>query len=85
MESVFEVSFNTHQGSLDFEVAQVAFLEDDKGNDYKALKWEGDAPAGHHRSGKLYFEAVKEGAGKVALRIEGVYGVPERVFEWGLK
>lgn len=85
MESVFEVSFNTHQGSLDFEVAQVAFLEDDKGNDYKALKWEGDAPTGHHRSGKLYFEAVKEGAGKVALRIEGVYGVPERVFEWGLK
>ncbi len=79
---VFQVSINTHQGSLDYDFAKVSTLETSSGGNYTALKWDG-ATGGHHLSGTLTFPSVGQ-TNLLRLTIRGVYGVPERVFEWNL-
>jgi hypothetical protein len=49
------------------------------------LKWTGDPPAGHHRSGVLEFPAIAKGAKSIKLYIKNIAGVPERTFEWKLE
>jgi hypothetical protein len=80
----FDVSMNTHRGSLDFDLAEISLLEDDKGNVYKPLSWEGSSPGGHHRNGTLTFPELKEKSRSIKLTIRDVYDVPERIFEWEL-
>jgi hypothetical protein len=80
----FEISINTHQGSLDFDLTKISFLEDDKGNIYRPLSWDGSPPGGHHRFGTLTFPKLKERTKFIKLTIKDVYNVPERVFEWEL-
>lgn len=79
----FEVSLNTHSGSLDFDVAEAAVLEDGSGESYAPLEWRGDPPGGHHRSGTLVFPAPED-PGELKLTIRDVRGAPERVFAWKL-
>ena len=81
----FDVSINTHQGDLDFDLTKIAVLKDANGALYEPLKWEGDPPEGHHRSGALSFPKLKEKTKFMELTIKNVYGVPERVFKWELK
>ncbi len=80
----FDVSMNTHQGSLDSDLTKISFLEDDKGNIYQPLSWEGSPPGGHHRSGTLSFPRLSEKTKFIKLIIKNVYDVPERVFKWEL-
>lgn len=80
----FDVAITTHQGSLDFDLTKISFLEDDKGNLYQAVSWEGSPPGGHHRSGTLSFPKFKEKTKFIKLTIKKVNNVPERVFEWNL-
>ncbi len=80
----FDVSMNTHQGSLDSDLTKISFLEDDKGNIYQPLSWEGSPPGGHHRSGTLSFPRLSEKTRFIKLIIKNVYNVPERVFKWKL-
>lgn len=80
----FDISLTTHQGSLDFDLAQVSVLEDDKGNVYQPLNWEGSPPGGHHRNGTLSFPRLSEKTEYIKLTIRNVDGVPERVFRWEL-
>ncbi len=80
----FDVSMDTHQGSLDFDLTKISLLEDDKGNIYKPLSWEGPSPGGHHRSGRLSFPGLSEKTKFIKLIIKNVYDVPERVFKWEL-
>jgi len=80
----FDVSMNTHQGSLDLDLTKISFLEDDKGNMYQPLSWEGSPPGGHHRSGTLGFPRLREKTKFIKLIIKSVYDVPERVFKWEL-
>jgi hypothetical protein len=82
--SKFDISLSTHQGALDFDLAQICLLEDDKGNVYKPLSWEGSPPGGHHRNGTLTFSKLKEKSRFIKLTIRNVYDVPERVFKWEL-
>ncbi len=78
----FDVSISTHQGSLDFDLTKISHLEDDKGNIYQPLNWEGSPAGGHHRSGILSFPRLSEKTKFIKLTIENVYNVPERVFKW---
>lgn len=80
----FDVSIDTHQGLLDFDLTKISLLEDDNGNIYEPLSWEGSPPGGHHRSGTLSFPRLSEETKFVKLIIKNVYGIPERVFKWEL-
>ncbi len=81
----FSVALNTHSGSLNFDLTENSFLEDDKGNLHKPTGWDGSPPGGHHRSGVLSFPSVGAGAKHIKITIRNVSGVPERVFEWALR
>ena len=80
----FDISLTTHQGSLDFDLAQISLLEDDKSNVYKPLRWDGSPPGGHHRNGTLTFPKLAKRSRFIKLKIRDVDNVPERVFEWEL-
>lgn len=78
----FDVSINTHQGSLDFDLTKISHLRDDEANIYQPLSWEGSPPGGHHRSGTLTFPRLSEKTKFIKLIIKDVNNVPERVFRW---
>ncbi|MBI4216683.1 MAG: hypothetical protein HY687_04760 [Chloroflexi bacterium] len=80
-----KVAFDTHQGSLSFDPAAVAVLEDSQGNRYRPLSWDGAPAGGHHREVSLAFPAVAPGARWMRLIVLGLYGVPERSFRWELR
>lgn len=80
----FDITIDTHQGSLDFDLTKISVLEDDKGNFYNPLGWEGSPPGDHHRSGILSFPKLSERTKFIKLTLKNVYDVPERVFEWSL-
>lgn len=67
----FEVSLDTHTGSLDQDLVALVRLVDDKGNKYKAIKWEGTPPGGHHREGVLSFNAISPKPNNVSLIVKG--------------
>ncbi len=78
----FDVSMNTHQVSLDFDLTKISYLEDDKANIYQPLSWDGSPPGGHHRSGTLTFPGLSEKTKFIKLIMKNVDNVPERVFKW---
>ena len=80
----FDISLTTHQGSLNFDLAQISVLEDDNGGVHKPLRWEGSPPGGHHRSGTLIFPRLENRNRSIKLKISGVDNVSERVFQWEL-
>jgi hypothetical protein len=75
------VRYDTHSGALDFKVNEISYLEDEQGTRYDPLRWQGDPPGGHHRSGKLIFAALKRRPASIRLVMENVYGVT-REFVW---
>ena len=80
----FEIKFDTHSGSLDFDLTNISILEDGAGNRYEPLHWEGSPPGGHHRSGTLIFPKLKGETGLIKLVIKNVSGTNKSVFEWNL-
>ncbi|MFA5180540.1 MAG: hypothetical protein WC405_04410 [Syntrophales bacterium] len=82
--AIFKIRMNTHSVELSYDMVKLSTLKDDKGREYQALKWNGDPPSGHHRSGALEFPAIATGVKSITLRIKTIAGVPERVFEWKL-
>jgi hypothetical protein len=80
----FEVAFNTHSVDLSFDPAAISILRDSTGREYPAVAWEGSGSGGHHRSGVLRFQMPEATSDSVELVIQGVAGVPERVFHWDL-
>lgn len=80
----FEVVFETHIGALAGDPAQFSMLVDAEGRTHAGLQWEGDPPGGHHRKGILRFKPEPGRDGMIELRIDGVGGVPRRVFRWRL-
>ncbi len=78
----FDVALDTHQGGLDFDLAEQAVLIDGAGGEYSPIEWQG-AKGSHHLSGRLVFPPLDSEAAGMALVIRNVYGVAERVFEWG--
>ncbi len=78
----FEIKIDTHSGSLDFDMSKVSILEDDSGNQYKALNWQGSSPGGHHRSGVISFPRLDIQTKRLKLVIGSV---SPRIFEWNLE
>lgn len=81
-EVIIELSLNTHSVELDFDYAEISYLEDNNGNKYKALKWSGEK-GGHHLGGMLTFEKLEENAQIVTLMISGIEN-KDVFFEWEL-
>lgn len=78
----FKITIDTHSGSLDFDLMDISALEDDLGNQYQPLSWEGSPSGGHHRSGILSFTTIDESAGKIKLTIGSA---DRQIFEWQIK
>lgn len=79
----FEISLNTHQGNLDFDLTQKAVLSDAKNNQYLPLEWQGEQ-GGHHLSGILVFPVLQGETAIFKLVIKDVYGIKKREFLWNL-
>lgn len=80
----FGIRIDTHSGSLNFDMAKVSMLEDEKGNKYQPLFFQGSLPGGHHRSGILVFPKLEVLPKKIKLSIKDIVNLPPRVFEWDL-
>lgn len=64
------VVLDTHETELNMDLAVAAALEV-SGQVWPVLAWEGDGPSGHHRAGRLRFEAAGPPRGEVRLRLAG--------------
>ena len=85
----FEVRMNTHSVDLGVNLAELATLSTDNGQQVTAQKWE--APGGgHHVAGKLVVPStvngkpLLQGATQVTVSLRNI-DARERVFTWGLK
>jgi hypothetical protein len=79
-ELIFAMSVNTHSGDLEYDWTKKTVINDNLGNEYKALEWTGET-GGHHLNGDLIFEPLKPKASTIILTIMNVGGVTEK-FEW---
>ena len=85
---IFDVSMNTHSVDLDgYDLAELAVLRDDTGNEYYPVSWD-SAAGGHHRKGTLTFplpDSVSQAKAKyIEMMIRDVAGIEERVLKWKL-
>lgn len=78
----FDIAMNTHSVDLSDDMTKITILRDDAGKEYKPTAWEGPGGGGHHREGTLTFAALTGKPKFVELVIQGLAGVPERVFKW---
>ncbi|MDO9097061.1 MAG: hypothetical protein Q7U60_02920 [Candidatus Methanoperedens sp.] len=76
----FNISMDTHSGSLDYEMAKISYIRDSRGNIIKPESWDGGI-GGHHFSGTLKFPKFDDSAG-FELVIQDVAKVKERVLKW---
>jgi len=78
--NAFEISLDTHSGSLDYEMDKISYIRDSKGNIIKPEAWDGGI-GGHHFKGTLKFPKFDDSR-SFELVIENVAGVEERVLKW---
>lgn len=81
----FEINIDTHSESLDFDLTRISILEDDQGNKYQPLNWDGSPSGGHHRSGIITFPEINNKVKNIKLVIQDNLGDPSRIFEWKLE
>jgi hypothetical protein len=81
----FSIVLDTHTQDLSDDLAGSAVLLDDRGNEFKALAWDGAAPGGHHRSGVLKFSAIEPRPQALELRISRPGEAKPRTFRWRLE
>ena len=66
----FAVTLDTHSAELDMDlVAGATLVVDD--TEWPATAWDGDGPSGHHREGRLRFDAAGSPAGPVKMTLDG--------------
>jgi len=78
----FEIAMNTHSVDLSYDLAKIAVLRSDAGEEVQAMKWEGPTSGGHHVSGRLSFSPLKDRGKSLTLILRGIADVPERTFTW---
>lgn len=81
----FNVRLTTHSGSLDFEVDKIAKLMINGEPQAISASWNGSAPGGHHRSGRLGFGNIPDGIENVVLELSAADRLGLRRFEWKVK
>lgn len=77
-----DVTMNTHSVELNQDLTKSAVLIDDRGNEYKPIKWDGSA-GGHHREGTLTFSPIVPPPKSIELKITGIADAV-RFFAWQL-
>ena len=80
----FEISLDTHTGSLDQDMVAIIRLVDDKGNEYKAMKWDGDPPGSHHREGMLQFSPITPRPAFIELNIQTTGTTGKNSLRWNI-
>ena len=82
----FEVVLDTHTVELNYDIAQLALLTDNLGNEYTPASWTPEQSGGHHVSGKLSFAdratILQSGVTELSLDVTNVAGVASRIFTW---
>lgn len=81
----FEVVFTTHSGALKDDPVTASTLVTDAGKTFSPVKWQGDAPGGHHRKGVLQFKAISPRPAWIELRMTREGEPQPRVFKWEVK
>lgn len=81
-EAKFKVTLNTHTIELNYDLLKVSNLQDNNGNNIKAILWSGGL-VGHHLTGELVFPAISGKAESVELTIAGISG-SDRKFRWNI-
>lgn len=69
--AVIKMTFDTHSGALDLDVARVSRLVVG-GTAWPMVGWSGAGPGGHHREGELRFSAGGPATGTATLTVEGL-------------
>lgn len=77
----FDVALNPHFVDLTYDLAALAMLHSDAGEEVAALKWDGPI-GGHHVFSVLSFPALQARGKTITLVLRNIAGVPERTFEW---
>lgn len=86
VNSIFDVSLDTHSIDLSMDLAQLSTLTTDTGKVIQATTWDATR-GGHHVSGKLVFDTVIDGKNLldgvkgITITINGL-DVPSRQFSW---
>lgn len=80
----FEVSLDTHTGSLDQDLVSTVSLVDDKSNEYRPTKWIGDPQGGHHREGILKFSPVTPQPAFIEFNIKTPGSVEKNSLRWNI-
>ena len=78
--NAFDIKLDTHSGSLDYEMARISYIRDNKGNMIKPESWDGGI-GGHHFEGTLKFPEFDDSTG-FELVFQDVEGVKERILKW---
>lgn len=82
----FEVVLDTHSVELNYDIAQLATLTDNLGNEYTPAAWTPEQSSGHHVSGKLRFAdraaLLQSGVTELTLDVTNIAGVDSRPFTW---
>lgn len=78
----FEITFDTHSGSLEEDLVKVAVLVAD-GREFFPISWDGSPPGGHHREGVLKFKPISPLPKTLELKIKEIGG-EEKNFQWSV-
>jgi len=81
-DASFTVTFTTHSGDLNYDIAAISKLTDNKGKEYDPISWTG-GKGGHHLEGTLIFSKLSQDASSVTLTIPGIDN-QDRIFKWRL-
>lgn len=81
----FEMVFDTHTQELNDDLLTTAVLVTPDGKQLAPTSWDGDPPSGHHRKGKLRFNAVKPQPKMIELRVTRAGEPAPRIFRWNTK
>ncbi len=79
----FDIVMDTHSAELNHDLVAVSILVDNRGIEYKPLRWDGPV-GGHHREGALIFAPIMPPPESLELKIGGIGGI-ERSFTWNIK
>lgn len=82
---VFDVVFDTHSQALTDDLGKTAALVPDGGVPQAPLKWEADAPGGHHRKGVLQFKSISPMPASIRIQFQRSGESAPRSFRWELK
>lgn len=66
----FAITLDTHSEELDMDLVAGAALVVN-GAKWPAAAWDGDGPSGHHREGRLVFDAAGSATGPVEITLDG--------------